>query len=299
MKSALFLLALSGLAAAQQIPRPEHPQPQFERETWMNLNGKWDFDFDDRNVGSTQSWASGSHRFSRNITVPFCFESRNSGVAETGFHPWAWYRREFAIPAAWNGKRVLLHFGAVDYRAMVWVNGRLVGRHEGGNVPFTFDIMDHLKTDGTNAVVVRAEDPPTDRYIPRGKQYWEPKSRSIFYTRTSAASGRPCGWNRSPVAISRACASRPTWTELRPSTRTSREAAAGPDAAHHAELRRAPPLPPRPPAPRSLACSYHGISERSKTLVARIAEPVRRHFRTASRQSGCSTGCTPTSAFAP
>lgn len=185
MKSALFLLALSGLAAAQQIPRPEHPQPQFERETWMNLNGKWDFDFDDRNVGLTQSWASGSHRFSRNITVPFCFESRNSGVAETGFHPWAWYRREFAIPAAWNGKRVLLHFGAVDYRAMVWVNGRLVGRHEGGNVPFTFDIMDHLKTDGTNAVVVRAEDPPTDRYIPRGKQYWEPKSRSIFYTRTS------------------------------------------------------------------------------------------------------------------
>ena len=79
---------------------------------------------------------------------------------------------------------MLLHFGAVDYRAQVWVNGQSVGGHEGGNVPFRFDITPAMKT-GANSVTVRVEDPPTDRYIPRGKQYWEPKSKSIFYTRTT------------------------------------------------------------------------------------------------------------------
>ncbi len=79
---------------------------------------------------------------------------------------------------------MLLHFGAVDYRAMVWVNGRFVGRHEGGGVPFLFDITREL-AGANNRVRVRAEDPPTDKSIPRGKQYWELKSKSIFYTRTS------------------------------------------------------------------------------------------------------------------
>src|SRR5579872_5722653 len=99
MKRFLIFLALMLSAGAQQIPRPEYPQPQFERETWMNLNGKWDFDFDDQNVGLDQSWAGGAHRFGRTITIPFCFESRDSGIGDTSFHPWAWYRREFTIPA--------------------------------------------------------------------------------------------------------------------------------------------------------------------------------------------------------
>jgi beta-galactosidase/beta-glucuronidase len=185
MKRAFLILALAACASAQQTPRPEHPQPQFERDAWMNLNGRWDFDFDDQNAGLRENWESGTHRFSRTILIPFCFESRASGIGDTSFHPWAWYRREFAIPAAWKDKHVLLHFGAVDYRAMVWVNSRLAGEHEGGNVPFVFDITDYLKANGPNVVMVRAEDPPTDRYIPRGKQYWEPKSRGIFYTRTS------------------------------------------------------------------------------------------------------------------
>jgi beta-galactosidase/beta-glucuronidase len=185
MKCVIPFLALAASALAQPLPRPEYPQPQFQREAWMNLNGKWDFDFDDHNAGLAEFWAGGTHRFTRNITIPFCFESRNSGIADTAFHPWAWYRREFAVPAAWSGKHVLLHFGAVDYRAMVWVNSHLAGEHEGGNVPFTFDVTNYLKPDGPNVIVVRAEDPPTDRYIPRGKQYWEPKPRSIFYTRTS------------------------------------------------------------------------------------------------------------------
>lgn len=150
----------------------------------MTLNGSWAFEFDDADKGVAEEWSAAGHKFSRQITVPFCFESRMSGIGDTGFHPVVWYQRSFSVPAAWKGRSVLLNFGAVDYRAEVWVNGRHAGGHEGGNTPFGFDITALLKT-GPNTVTVRAWDPPTDRAIPRGKQYWEPKSRGIFYTRTS------------------------------------------------------------------------------------------------------------------
>ena len=178
-----FAAALTATLLAQPIPRAEFPQPQFERKDWQNLNGRWEFEFDDANAGLAENWASGRHKFGRNITVPYCFESKLSGVADTAFHPYVWYRRTLTIP---NGKqgRVLLHFGAVNYWASVWINGELVGKHEGGHVPFAFDITNLLKT-GDNAIVVRSETAPTDRYIPRGKQYWAPKSAGIFYTRTS------------------------------------------------------------------------------------------------------------------
>jgi len=184
MRTVFLLLAAALASCAADIPRPEFPQPQFEREQWMNLNGRWEFEFDDQNAGLDANWASAAKPFSRSIIVPFCFESSLSGINDPAFHPWIWYRRSVTLPAAWAGKRVLLHFGAVDYRAMVWVNGALAGSHEGGSVPFQFDITPLLKS-GANTIAVRAEDPPTDRFIPRGKQYWEVKSRSIFYTRTS------------------------------------------------------------------------------------------------------------------
>ncbi len=180
----VFALGAALSACAQQIPRPEFPQPRFEREQWQTLNGRWEFEFDDANAGLGENWAAGSRKFSRSILVPYAFESRLSGIGDTSFHPWIWYRRSFTIPADWKGKRVLLKFGAVDYRAWVWVNGCRAGEHEGGNVPFGFDITQLLQP-GSNVVTVRAEDPPQDRYIPRGKQYWEPKPRGIFYTRTS------------------------------------------------------------------------------------------------------------------
>jgi len=180
----LLTLAALSLAAAQEIPRPEYPQPQFQRADWVNLNGNWEFEFDDSNKGIDQDWAAGGTKFSRKIAVPFCFESSRSGIGDTSFHPWVWYRRSVTLPENWKGRRTLLHFGAVDYRATVWVNGRLAGRHEGGNTPFQFDITPLLKA-GSNTLTVRAEDPPTDRYIPRGKQFWELKSRRIFYTRTT------------------------------------------------------------------------------------------------------------------
>ncbi|GIU77645.1 MAG: beta-glucuronidase [Bryobacteraceae bacterium] len=178
------LAFLACAAAAQSIPRPEHPQPQFMRPEWRTLNGTWQFAFDDKDEGLGAGWHLTAQPFTRNIVVPFCFESKLSGIGDTSFHPVVWYRRQFEIPAGWKGRRVLLHFGAVDYKATVWVNGQIAGEHEGGNTPFRFDITPMLKA-GANTVVVRAWDPPEDRAIPRGKQYWEPKSRSIFYTRTT------------------------------------------------------------------------------------------------------------------
>ena len=175
---------LCAQAFAQPVPRPEHPQPQFMRSEWQSLNGTWQFAFDDHDEGLGAGWHVAEAPFRRNIIVPFCFESRMSGIGDTSFHPVVWYRRQFEVPPAWKGRRVLLHFGAVDYRATVWVNGQAAGEHEGGNTPFRLEITGLLKP-GRNTVVVRAWDLPEDRAIPRGKQYWEPKSRGIFYTRTS------------------------------------------------------------------------------------------------------------------
>jgi beta-galactosidase/beta-glucuronidase len=180
----VFLLLTGALAAAQGIPRPEYPQPQFERELWQNLNGPWEFEFDDKDEGLAANWGSGTKKFSRTIVVPYAFETKLSGIGDTSFHPVVWYRRSFSIPDAWRGKRVLLHFGAVDYEARVWVNGQGAGGHIGGHTPFRLDITPYVRP-GANTLVVRAWDPPEDRSIPRGKQYWEPKSRGIFYTRTS------------------------------------------------------------------------------------------------------------------
>ncbi len=181
------LIACSLLAAAllkAEAPRPEYPEPQFERAQWLSLNGTWNFSFDDRDQGMAAHWYASPLKAPRDITVPYCFESRLSGIRDTNFHPVVWYQRTFKTPSDWQGKHVLLHFGAVYYDASVWVNGRYLGSHEGGNVPFSWDITPQL-TAASNVITVRAENPPTDRSIPRGKQYWEPKSAKIFYTRTS------------------------------------------------------------------------------------------------------------------
>lgn len=166
------------------IPRPEYPQPQFQRAEWLNLNGLWEFEFDDENIGLEEGWSSCGRHFDESIVVPFCFESPLSGIGDHRFHPQVWYRREFQIPAGWDRRRILLHFGAVDYRASVWINGQFAGEHEGGHTPFKFEITS-LLTDEVNTIVIRVEDPPSDRYLPRGKQHWEEKSASIFYTRTT------------------------------------------------------------------------------------------------------------------
>ena len=183
--SLLTLVIVSATVTfSQQIPRPEYPQPQFERKLWMNLNGEWEFEFDDDDAGFDAGWYAGKKKFSRKILVPFCPESPMSGIGDTDFHTVVWYRRTFSLGNDWKGKNVLLNFGAVDYEATVFVNGKRVGSHTGGSVPFSFDITSYLAK-GDNTIVLRAKDYPTDRFLPRGKQYWKPKSAAIFYRRTT------------------------------------------------------------------------------------------------------------------
>ena len=160
------------------------PNPQFRRQNWIDLCGAWGFAHDDGNVGIKQNWWAKREVFDRRIVVPFPPESELSGLRETGFHPVIWYHRTFTAPKLGAGEKLLLNFGAVDYAATVWVNGQCVGSHEGGHVPFSFDVT-HALIEGEQAVVLRAEDQPEDVRMPRGKQDWLEEPHSIWYHRTS------------------------------------------------------------------------------------------------------------------
>ena len=157
-----------------------YPRPQLVREGCTSLDGAWQFAFDD-----DRRWYRPEQvAWGREIIVPFAPETPASGVGETGFHPVCWYRRAFAAPALAAGERLLLHFGAVDYSARVWVNGGLVATHEGGYTPISVDITEHL-VDAEQTLVVRAEDDPHDMAKPRGKQDWELEPHGIWYPRTT------------------------------------------------------------------------------------------------------------------
>jgi beta-galactosidase/beta-glucuronidase len=164
--------------------RQEYPRPQLKRSDWYNLNGEWDFEFDDQNIGLEGKWFEKKREFKQRINVPFAYQTKLSGINDSTFHDWVWYRRQFDIPDSMAGKQIIMHFGAVDYRAMVFINGNFAGTHEGGHTPFSFDITNYLKN-GTQSVVVRAEDPSSEETIPRGKQSWIVKSTAIWYTRTT------------------------------------------------------------------------------------------------------------------
>ncbi len=148
-------------------PRPEYPRPRFRRPDWLCLNGEWEFAFDDADAGTSEQWGDGRVLPAR-ITVPFAYQSPLSGIGEPAIHEVVWYARSFGVPTEWAGRRVLLHFGAVDYHTTLWVNGREVGEHRGGHVPFTFDVTPYLRAD-ENRLTVRVEDRQDVRQ-PRGKQ---------------------------------------------------------------------------------------------------------------------------------
>ena len=169
------------------IPRPEHPRPQFERDDWINLNGEWTFAFDfghsGRDLGSELFKSKG---FDRTILVPFCPESKLSGVGYTDFIEDMWYHRKITVPAAWAGRRTILHFGAVDYEAEVYVDGVSVSNpHFGGTVSFEFDITPYVTPGAEHDLVVRVHDSTRGQNQPGGKQCPEYKSRGCSYTRTT------------------------------------------------------------------------------------------------------------------
>jgi beta-galactosidase/beta-glucuronidase len=171
-------------SATATPPRAELPRPDFARQDWRTLNGRWEFEFDDADRGLRERWFEGSHALPKAIVVPYAFQSKLSGIGDPAFHDVVWYRRTFTVPSEWQGRRVLLNFGAVDYEAIVWVNGEQAGQHIGGHVSFALDVTDHIRA-GNNIVTVRVLDPGTDRTIPRGKQYWQATSETIYYTRTT------------------------------------------------------------------------------------------------------------------
>src|SRR5690349_2511713 len=153
---------------------PEYPRPQLVRNTWLNLNGPWDFAIADRDQNSVSS-------FQGKILVPFAIESALSGVGKNvGKENQLWYKRTFTIPQTFAGKTTLLHFGAVDWQCEVFVNGKKAGEHRGGYDPFSFDITSLLKKSGLQEVVVKVWDPSDDGPQPRGKQVKNPNS--IWYT---------------------------------------------------------------------------------------------------------------------
>ena len=166
------------------IPRPEHPRPDFMRDTFYNMNGVWEFAFDDGNAGLTEGWYKPGYKFDKTITVPFCYQSAASGIGPMDeIHPVMWYRRSFTIPVEMQGRKILLKFGAVDFEAMVYVNGHAVGGHRGGYTPFQLDITPFL-IEGENDLCVRVVDQP-DPIQPRGKQYWHQGLYACLYTASS------------------------------------------------------------------------------------------------------------------
>jgi beta-galactosidase/beta-glucuronidase len=156
-----------------------YPRPQLRRDGWISLNGPWQFAFDPKGVWRT----AGEVEWAETIRVPFAPEAPASGLGRTDFYRVCWYRARVALPGRGPGERWMLHFGAVDYSATVWINGVRAGAHEGGYTPFTFDITDLVGPECE--VVVRAEDDPLDLAKPRGKQDWQLEPHSIWYPRTT------------------------------------------------------------------------------------------------------------------
>ena len=176
----LIYLALAVLCftarAQSNTPLPEYPRPQMVRPEWFNLNGQWNYAILDKNEDYVTPQGK--------ILVPFAAESKLSGVQkQVGQESSLWYQRSFTVPRQWKGKRVLLHFGAVDWQAEVWVNGQKAGVHTGGYSPFSFDVTDLLKKNGKQDMRVKVMDATDQSWQPRGKQIQSP--RTIWYTPVS------------------------------------------------------------------------------------------------------------------
>lgn len=165
-----------------KVLRAEHPRPDLKRKDWLNLNGEWDFEIDNELLGKTQGYTK-RRSFKDKINLPFCPESKLSGVENTDFMNAVWYGKNIQIPKDWGNKRVLLHVGACDYFSTVYINGQKVGDHTGGYTPFCFDITDYLT--GDDYLIIYAEDDVRSNKQASGKQSHLLESYGCFYTRTT------------------------------------------------------------------------------------------------------------------
>ena len=180
--AALALLGITGIKAG--TPRAEYPRPQFERSQWLNLNGTWTYTFDFGKSGVNRDFRN-SKGFDKNILVPFCPESKLSGVEYTDFINSMWYQRTISVPAEWEGKQILLHFGAVDYEATIYIDGQEVMQHFGTGSSFEMDITKYVPAGKSANLVVRVNDNLRSGMQPGGKQCWNYYSGGCDYTRTT------------------------------------------------------------------------------------------------------------------
>ncbi len=184
LMAATLLFGLGSSVKAADVPRSEYPRPQFERERWVNLNGTWSYTFDFGQTGAERDYRN-SKGFDGKITVPFCPESSLSGVKYTDFIPCIWYQRSIAIPETWDGKMILLNFGAVDYDATIFIDGKKVGRHCGAGSSFSIDITKFVKAGSSANLVIQVKDNLRGGKQPGGKQSTGYYSAGCNYTRVT------------------------------------------------------------------------------------------------------------------
>ena len=166
-----------------QIPRKEYPRPHFNREDWLNLNGEWNFAFDEANIGEREKWYE-SGNLEKKIIVPFTYETKASGIGEDTFCSNIWYSKQVIVPKEYGDKQVILHFQAADYITKVWVNGKFVGKHQGGQVAFSFNITKFIGENREFTIVVKNED-SLSCHQPRGKQRWMDHNFGCWYVQTT------------------------------------------------------------------------------------------------------------------
>lgn len=169
---------------AAELPRPEYPRPQFEREAWMNLNGTWSFDFDFGESGKDRNYQN-SQDLGKQILVPYCPESKLSGVQHVDFINCMWYQRKISIPSDWNNKKIFLNFGAVDYMAEIYIDGNVIQRHYGGSSSFSVDVTRFVKAGQEHNLVIQVKDDLRSGLQTGGKQCTGYYSGGCSYTRVT------------------------------------------------------------------------------------------------------------------
>lgn len=183
--SLILVLFLTSSLCAQDIPLPEHPRPDHERPMWVNLNGDWIFSFDEEDQGLDENWGNGKTDFDKRISVPFPWGSELSGLEDEA--DIGWYRREIMVDPAWKGKRVFLIIGASDWQTDVWLDGIYLGKHQGGYVPFEFELSKNVRFGETQELIVRVDDARRD-FTLYGKQGYG-NARGIWQTTYLEARG--------------------------------------------------------------------------------------------------------------